>query len=114
MKQHKPTLPAAHLALYGDHTAPQPPTEQEFIALFRQLSGANKDRCINYLNALATGDQSTVDAMRREIEIEQAYLQRTDTREQLAADLLEGRTPESLQETITALLHEQDSAGGAA
>lgn len=102
-----PRMPAAHIALYGK---PESHTEQEFIQLFRRLSEANKNRCIDYLKALASDDQATIDAMKREMEIEQAYLQRTNTRDQLAADLLAGRTPEGLQEAIRAGL--ENSAGG--
>lgn len=107
MKKHSPTLPAAHIALYGQ---PEHDTTQEFKDLFSQLKGADKDRCIKFLKALAEGDDSTTAEMRREIEIEQAYLQQTETREQLASDILAGRTPESLQATITDLLN----AGGEA
>lgn len=104
-----PRIPAAQMALYGD---PQRRKEHQFITTFRQLSEANKDRAIKFLEALATDDHNTVNAIKREIEIEQAYLERDMTRDQLADDLASGRTPTGLQDTVRAGL--TNSAGGVA
>lgn len=106
---HTPALPAAHIALYGK---PGHTEEDQFIELFRQLSEANKRRSIQFLQALAEDDQAIVNAIKREIEIEQAYLQHDRTREQLAEDLDKGRTPSGLQDIVRAGLAKV--AGGVA
>lgn len=108
-KTPAPRMPAAQMALYGN---PKRDTERKFKEAFKQLSPAGLDRAIKFLELLVIGDMAGTEAMKRETETELAYLHHRNTREELEADLLDGRTPKGLQEAIRAKLAEQDSTGG--
>lgn len=106
MNKHKPALPAAHLALYGNHTPTpsQPDTEaSEFIELFLKLDSRKRESVITFLKFAVAGNDQQTEQMSREAEINLAYLQ-------LESELQGGRSPKQLQQEIE---RDLNSTGGA-